>query len=459
MDSKYLINAEFTPDKISAVGENEIFVFGSNLAGRHLGGAARAAVQRFGAVMGQGEGRQGNSYAIPTMQGGVETIRPYVDRFIGFAIQHPELIFYVTKIGCGIAGFKIEEIAPLFCNALSVDNIRLPKEFVETIEKNLALCHNDVITHSYGVTRTFADLIIARNEESPFTTPEEALGYLGGYFGRFQKSGDEVAFMAVRAFWCIINDGEMFTDGKLNVGLLRKKIFNFDNYAGALDKAYLLYCKEKICNAVATFNEFRRYTNGQDIIDDLSSAKLTAFSHCGVNDPYYLISPLKSGNGYPLQFFSIFIHDNWHKIAPNGKLDANLLNEYMFNKHERGIRKYGLDAVIRHDYEQDGPCHSEVFFPKQVGRGPIYVDHGKGRFVRSCGEGKGPNAMPNYLEATMAMTLLEKDPQYEQVGGYFLPKHDITLPVYDDFRGKLHFTDADEKRRFIDSVRLRMSDC
>ena len=76
--------------------------------------------------MGQGVGLQGQSYAIPTMQGGVETIRPYVDEFIEFAKAHPELTFLVTRIGCGIAGFTDAEIAPLFRQAHNIDNIVLP---------------------------------------------------------------------------------------------------------------------------------------------------------------------------------------------------------------------------------------------------------------------------------------------------------------------------------------------
>ena len=67
------------------------------------------------------------------MQGGVETIKPYVDEFIDFASQHPELTFYVTRIGCGIAGFRDEQIAPLFANALNVPNIILPRSFHEVI--------------------------------------------------------------------------------------------------------------------------------------------------------------------------------------------------------------------------------------------------------------------------------------------------------------------------------------
>lgn len=120
---------EYTPENISSLNPNEIFVFGSNLAGSHGGGAARVALRKFGAKMGQGVGLQGQSYAIPTMQGGVETIKPYVDQFITFAKAHPELKFYVTRIGCGIAGFKDEEIAPLFQAALGETNIILPKSF------------------------------------------------------------------------------------------------------------------------------------------------------------------------------------------------------------------------------------------------------------------------------------------------------------------------------------------
>ncbi len=121
---------EYTPERIENLRQNEIFVFGSNLAGYHGGGAARLAYERFGAVWGQGTGLQGQSYAIPTMQGGVETIKPYVDEFIEFAKEHPELDFLVTRIGCGIAGFKDEEIAPLFFHALAWENIILPKSFV-----------------------------------------------------------------------------------------------------------------------------------------------------------------------------------------------------------------------------------------------------------------------------------------------------------------------------------------
>ena len=99
-----------TPERIAQLAPGEIFVFGSNLEGHHGGGAAFTAYRKFGAVWGQGVGLQGQSYGIPTMQGGVETIRPYVDEFIAFARQHTELTFLVTRIGCGIALITISGI-------------------------------------------------------------------------------------------------------------------------------------------------------------------------------------------------------------------------------------------------------------------------------------------------------------------------------------------------------------
>ena len=125
------MKTQFTPDFITELKENEIFVFGSNLQGMHGGGAARLAYKKFGAIWGQGVGLQGQSYGIPTMHGGVDAIKPYVDEFIEFAKSHPELTFLVTRIGCGIAGFRDEEIAPLFKECIEIDNVILPRSFIQ----------------------------------------------------------------------------------------------------------------------------------------------------------------------------------------------------------------------------------------------------------------------------------------------------------------------------------------
>lgn len=111
---------------IEELDEGEIFVFGSNGSGAHLGGAAATAVAKFGAVYGQAEGLQGQSYAINTMDG-FEVMAEQVERFIELARKHSELTFYVTEIGCGIAGHSPEEVAPLFKDVPV--NVILPEAF------------------------------------------------------------------------------------------------------------------------------------------------------------------------------------------------------------------------------------------------------------------------------------------------------------------------------------------
>lgn len=104
--------------------QKTIFVFGSNLAGRHGKGAALTARQTLGAIYGQGNGRQGQSYAIPTKDRELRTlqlweIRNWVEDFKLYATDHPDLVFEVTKIGCGLAGYREEDIKPMFANSPS----------------------------------------------------------------------------------------------------------------------------------------------------------------------------------------------------------------------------------------------------------------------------------------------------------------------------------------------------
>ena len=121
-----------TPGRVLSLNPNEIFVFGSNSSGFHAGGAAATAMHKFGAVWGQGEGLQGQSYAIPTMDG-LKSLKEAVERFTQFATQHSELRFLVTRIGCGIAGHSVREVAPLFSGCVSLDNVSLPADFWDVL--------------------------------------------------------------------------------------------------------------------------------------------------------------------------------------------------------------------------------------------------------------------------------------------------------------------------------------
>jgi len=127
-----IIFMKYTPDNITELAENEIFVFGSNRSGIHGAGAARTAYNKFGAVYGVGEGLTGRSYALPTKGYNVsdmtlDEIRPHVDTFLNFAKDNPDKIFLVTQVGCGLAGHDPKNIGPMFKNRTG--NVLIPKEF------------------------------------------------------------------------------------------------------------------------------------------------------------------------------------------------------------------------------------------------------------------------------------------------------------------------------------------
>ena len=122
-----------TPDKITRLASNEVFVFGSNEQGLHYGGAAKIAHEYFGAIMGVGVGLQGKSYAIPSM-GGLAAMGEYIQQFCEYAKAHPEKRFLVTPIGCGIAGLQPYEVAPLFAECKDIGNITLPQSFWNVLD-------------------------------------------------------------------------------------------------------------------------------------------------------------------------------------------------------------------------------------------------------------------------------------------------------------------------------------
>lgn len=118
---------DITPERITQLDPDEVFVFGSNSGGLHGGGAARIAHERFGAVWGEGHGHHGQSYAIDTMSG-LDALAAEAATFIAYARAHPELRFLLTPVGCGIAGFTAAQVAPLFAG--SPRNVSVPASFV-----------------------------------------------------------------------------------------------------------------------------------------------------------------------------------------------------------------------------------------------------------------------------------------------------------------------------------------
>lgn len=124
----FLSSGRVAAEMIHSLRENEVFVFGSNDLGQHLGGAAYTAVLKFGAVMGQAFGMQGKSFAIPSMSG-LSALGENVARFADYARSHPEMRFLVTPIGCGIAKLSPQQVAPLFRCCVGLQNVALPLKF------------------------------------------------------------------------------------------------------------------------------------------------------------------------------------------------------------------------------------------------------------------------------------------------------------------------------------------
>lgn len=443
----------FTPNKIDKLFDDEVFVFGSNLAGHHDGGAARIASLKFGAKYGQGNGLQGQSYAIPTMQGGVETIKPYVDEFIEFTRKRTDLFFFVTRIGCGIAGFKDEDIAPLFKAALQLDNVCLPKSFISVLERT-ALKESPSMLISYGQVRTMADILIGLDNKEHFKNSRDAIDAVGEFIRNQEESHMSISSQAFGILSHALESYDCFIDGSLNDNAV-KMCLEQKHFNELYEEAMFKYCYAKIWKLICYFNDFRRYTNSMEILDDLR--KIDLYKYFVMTDSAWGIG------GYPKFFFARAIEEAWPIIAPHGSIDQYRLKEYMFVNHENSIRAIGLEETINRDFEMDY-CHSDVFFPKRIGTAPVYVkkknEYGR-RFVKSCGEGKGPNQFPETLEFRYAEKLLWNDPNYNVYGEndahgdlcpkYIVPKYDRTLPVYQICYGdgeKIYFENNEKLNEF-----------
>ena len=447
-----VIRPMYTPNKIDTLKQDEVFVFGSNLAGHHAGGAARAARLRFGAIMGEGVGLQGQSYAIPTMQGGVETIKPYVDEFTRFAEQHDELFFYVTRIGCGIAGFKDEDIAPLFANAAILNNVCLPKSFVEVLRTKLP---DEVKTIMYGQMRTLVDLLKALNDQDPIKNADDAQERLTELIERNVRYGDEYAFMAVRTIWCLMNKYQH--DGKsVDFKMLEKDLYVFhksNNWVveESITNIFYNYSVSKLIKYIQFLNDFRRYSDYRQIEEDLPSIPV---SHCSSNEEGYYYS----FNHYALHDLLWILMDEWNNISRDGHLDNVALEDVVFGRYERMVKEHGIREMIQLAYGQVG-CHPDLRGP--ISRhytdnpiyGPVFRVRGK-EIEKGCSDFRRWPSSSESFEMKFAHTILDNDVNYKHVneGDYndaYIPVKDYTLPVYSRYRGKMKFESEEEKLSFI----------
>lgn len=402
------MQGEYTPDNITSLGRDEVFVFGSNLAGNHAGGAARVARERFGAIMGEGVGIQGQSYAIPTMQGGVDTIKPYVDEFIKLAREWDQTTFYVTRIGCGIAGFKDSEIAPLFAEAMELYNVRLPKSFVEEISK-LERSYQPDWTKHYTSYDMMVDLLLAANRIFKYRIQDKEAAIerikesLGAYLRKISYTCDFDAFQnkdVVPTHQWIDNQLREAAGRMEYNGLLTAPIQRFSLMLEAEIAHLLLDVTGGIPENLPTgWNDIGSF--GYSVV-----CILTGRWNCG--DNRYL------GENIEKAFKPIerLLSARWDSLCVNGYLD------------ERKVLSLLSSPTLWKDWKNT-------------------VNHAKAIYcwfdMMLMKMTVGPNS---YYRRGIDETGHE----------YFVPRHNMTAPVFLRPEGRVHFPNFQLKRAFIEGL-------
>jgi len=447
-----------TPDSITELQPDEVFVFGSNLKGHHRGGAANYALNHFGAKWGVGRGLSGQSYAIPTSRIPFDELKGYVDEFLQFARDHDDLLFYVTRIGCGNAGYTVEDIAPLFADAYELGNVRLPGEFAATLNLGFDFkleiqVPKAVKIQNYGQVRTLADLTMVLNSQKHYTNPGPLIADLSSLLFLYRKRGT-VTDDAIDSFKYMLgkNASKWFTDGHFDIDQMYAHLQNKagNDATTALEVIYQRREMAKMARVVMLMNEVARYTDPQTLMMDVHNVLRYDESKRDTCHSIYWTDSFH----YPYFFFEQGIIHQWKRITDKeGHLDNDKLNRVMFENHEKRVAKMGLHEVLRNDYAPDSPCHPEVFFPNKAGTGPVYVEIKQDIFVKSCGEGKGPNRNSEMYEMQFLTPILDRlrqgeNPEYVMVNGCFIPIHDYSRPAYGRF-GKIYFTNEKEKKMFL----------
>lgn len=324
----------------------------------------------------------------------------------------------------------------------------------QDIKPEPSICHNNFeIMEQYGQVRTMADILIGMNEQQHFHSSEEAVAAVEKFIILQSPCHFAISWKAFHFIADALYSPMAFVNGILNKNAFWNN-FTVSQFEKNWDNAMYRYYYAKIWKLICYFNEFRRYTSPNQIYRDLKST---------INSEYYVMADSTYHIGYPQYFFRCAIEEAWDEIAPNNSINPQLLDKYMFKNHEASVRAIGLEATIEKHFKQDY-CWTDVYFPEQIGSAPIYIERkiGKKRiFIKSCGEGKGPNNCPELLEFGYAYRLLVEDIKYNIYGSYsykhfqpelFVPKDDMSLPIYSaEFPvGKLIFENENDKVAFLE---------
>lgn len=368
--------------------------------------------------------------------------------------------------------------------------IRLAKEgrkvnctsIIESLKKEKTQCGEpfpmisrtaNVRLNQYGQVRTLVDIVKHLNQQNQYTNLDTLLSDFNSVLEKYRSRGT------------IDNDVITFTIGaiKSSFGLHSEtpyldfnRFISFLDYdtcgddIPTLDAIYSRRAKTKLIRLVEILNEIRRYTNSDELINDLTEV----VSNEEMDDPFLYFK------SYPRHFFLVGLKSMWNEMTTDGVLNNDLLEDIIFTNHEKRLQTYELRCLIGMDFEDDGPCHPEVYFPKQLGTAPIYVEYpfisegcsSTPILVKSCGEGKGPNRSPELYEFEVVRRIIERECElgnYVDINGHYIPVYDYRLkkvvngwylypqirntrPVFNNNYGRIRFRGEREKCRYINKI-------
>ena len=441
----------YTPDFINSLKENEIFVFGSNFQGLHGGGAARIAHKQFGAEWGVGAGPTGQCYAIPTMDEDIHDIRFRVFEFIDYAKEHPHLHFYVTRIGCGIAGFTDKQMAPLFRECLSLSNVSLPKSFCTVLsdEDQPRLIPRAVISHYCGRVRTLIDLAKALNAEKQYTDLEQFAEDFKELYESYMNRSiiDEYSYSIFYRGWMVPT---LNSDRPLEIN--EEELYRFITNDNTQQSILLRRGLTLLLRIIYYLNESQRYTTAQQIQEHLAIL-FPGLSHCTHSE--VKMSDMSMG----LVYFFINTHNKiceiWDELLDeNGVLSNDKIERFFFTDYANQLEQHGLDELIRQFYQLEY-CTSDHYIHQDYFTGPFFLEVPTGgchsTFAKSCG-GSEDTRYPDVFEFDRVKCILESCGKYEEIDYHLVPIEDYSLPVYSEW-GKKLFATPTHKYGFIKSIK------
>ena len=201
-------------------------------------------------------------------------------------------------------------------------------------------------------------------------------------------------------------------------------------------------------NLIIYLNTYRKYKSVKEIKKDLCE-RTNLFKSSSMRVPGLTFFSPQDIDFMDHVIYGV-LEDEWEKLSINGILDSHKVKDRLFNKHEKSLQSIGFSKTIENYYYSDGPCYSYVYYPFEVGSGPVYLEDDNGNMHRSCGYGGKVFDLPNYQESEILREILYKDERYEPILPFYVPKDDLSLPIIR--HGEIIEVAIDRKKELINKL-------